>query len=258
MSKDDVGKRAYDFIKKGKKKKQIWLKFSNSCTKVDPSQRPFTCFMAGAPGSGKTELIKNNLTEVFDNCVIADADEIRLLLPGYNGKNAYKFTRATSIGVGSLHDKALKNKFNLFVDGTFALHYDSCKDNIVQNINKDRDIAIFYLYTHPGVAWQYAKKRQYTEGRKVSIRFFIRSFFDARKNVNRIKEEFGDRVSLIGVKSNYGCSIGSDIVRVNIDSVDEIQKIEYTYFSLFLRIVYANILLQKQRFLWGIKKMTKK
>ncbi|HDZ85822.1 MAG TPA: hypothetical protein ENH35_04740 [Candidatus Moranbacteria bacterium] len=113
-------------------------------------------------------------------------------------------------------------------------------------------------YTHPRVAWTYAKKREYTEGRKISIRTFIRTFYKSRENVNRIKKKFGARVYVVGIRSNYRYREGIGEVKVNINNVDEIQKIEYTYCSLFARAIYVNILLQGERVLWRIKRLLKK
>ena len=250
----NISEEAYAYIKKGENKKKIWKKFAGN--KYDKEQEPFTYFMAGAPGSGKTEIVRNHLSEVFNNCIIADADEIRNLLPQYNGKNAHKVQRAASKGVDVLYDGALKNGYNIIIDGTFALNYEKCEENIRRSINKGRGVAIFYLYTNPKVAWMYAKKREYTEGRKISMAAFIRSFFKSRENVNRIKRKFNNQVYVVGMKSNYRKGLAE--IKVNIKNVDEIQKIEYSYISLFLRVMYGNILIQKERLLWTIKKITKK
>lgn len=148
-------------------------------------------------------------------------------------------------------DGALKYNYNILMDGTFALDYKKCRENINRSLNKGRGVAIFYLYTNPRIAWTYAKKREYRYGRKISMRTFIKAFFGCRENINNIKKEFGDTIYVVGMKSNYQKGIGE--IKVNISNVDEIQKISYTYLSLLLRLIYANILLQRERFLWKRK-----
>jgi len=141
---------AYSFIKKGENKKKIWKKFAGDQYYKD--NEPFTYFMAGAPGSGKTEIVRNYLADIFNNCIVADADEIRNLLPQYNGKNSHKVQRAASKGVDILYDGALKHGYNIIVDGTFALKYEKCEENIRRSLNKNRGVVIFYLYTNPRIA----------------------------------------------------------------------------------------------------------
>jgi predicted ABC-type ATPase len=206
------------FVKKGVNKKMIWKKFSNACPNAK-NATPFTYFMAGAPGSGKTEMIKNYLAEIFVDCMVADADEIRKLLPYYNGNNAHKVQRAASKGVDILYDGALKNKCNILVDGTFSLPYEKCRENVARSLKKGRGVAIFYLYTHPRVAWTYAKKREYTDGRKTKANFFLKAFYKSRENVDRIKKEFGKDVYVVGIKSNYGYLKGIGEIKVNINNV---------------------------------------
>jgi UDP-N-acetylglucosamine kinase len=250
----NLSEEAYFFIKKGENKKKIWNKFAGD--KYYRERAPFTYFMAGAPGSGKTEIVRNYLADLFKNCIIADADEIRNLLPQYNGKNSHQMQRAASKGVDILYDGALKYGYNIIVDGTFALKYKKCEENIQRSLNKNRAIIIFYVFANPSVAWMYAKKREYTEGRKISAYAFIRSFFKARENVNKIKHKFGQRVYVVGLKSNY--KEGLSKIKVDIKNVDEIQKVGYTCKSLFLKVMYANILLTKERLLWSIKRLIKK
>lgn len=240
--KDSVGEEALCYVRKGENRKKIWKEYSANCSKAES---PFSYFMAGAPGSGKTEIVKGYFVDAFENCVIADADEIRKLLPNYNGKNASRLQKAASKGVDILYDNALRYGYNILVDGTFALRYEKCRKNIARSVKEERGVVIFYVYTNPKVAWGYAKKREYTEGRKIKILTFIRAFFDARNNINKIKSEFGDKVYVVGMINNY--RKGFSDFKLDITRVDEIKKIEYSFLSLLLRIIRANIQLQLER-----------
>ena len=248
-----VSEESLEFIRKGDNRKRLWKEFASGKTKED---EPFTYFMAGAPGSGKTEIVKNHFVDVFKNCVFADADEIRNFLPQYNGKNSHEVQKAASKGIDILYDGALKEGCNILIDGTFALDHHKCEENISRSLKRGRSVVIFYLYTNPRVAWTYAKEREYTEGRKIKMKTFIRAFYKSRENINKIKQKFGSEVYAVGMKSNYHKGIKE--IKVDIQNVDEIQKVGYTRFSLWLRVLYANMLLKKERIIWILKKVLKK
>lgn len=248
--KDSTTEDALKYIKRGANQKELWKRFSADLQMED---LPFTYFMAGAPGSGKTEIVKTYLSEVFSNCVIADADEIRMMIPQYDGRNAYKIQKAASKGVDILYDKALKYNYSIIIDGTFALNYEKCRTNIKRSLDRKRQVIMFYLYSNPRVAWEYSKIREYKTGRRIKMGVFIDCFFQCRENIDRIKEEFGEKVYLVGMKSNY--KKGFADIRLNMRAVDEIQEIRYTRWSLLLRLVYSNVLLSKEKFLWNAKKI---
>ena len=257
FKKDKTSEEAIAYVKRGLIKKMIWKEFVSSSGSIIENE-PFTYFMAGAPGSGKTEIVKKHLAQILKNCIIADADEIRKLIPYYNGSNSHKVQKAASKGVDVLYDGALKYGYNILIDGTFSLNYEKCEENISRSLKRNRGVVIFYLYTNPRVAWTYAKKREYTEGRKIAIKTFLKAFFESRENINKIKKKFGDEVYIVGMKSNYGNRGGVGEIKVNITNVDEIQEVNYTYISLLARVLYANMLLQRNRILWNIKRTLKK
>ena len=100
-----------------------------STEKVPRSEHLLVIFMAGSPGAGKTEFVKElkeldkkrQLTSKESFGVI-DPDALRDCLPGYTGDNSHLFQNAISIGVGVLFRSALKNSQNIIVDGTFSNH----------------------------------------------------------------------------------------------------------------------------------------
>lgn len=250
MKKLSESDEAYEYVKNNRQK--IWSKFSDGSV-YKSQEAPFSFFMAGAPGSGKTEIVRNHFRQIFEDCVVADADEIRKIIPGYDGKNAHIFQHAVSKGVDILFDRALKKNFNIIVDGTFSLEYEKCRTNISRSIARRRPIVIFYVYTNPKVAWMYAKIREYTEGRKITIPVFVKSFFKCRENIDQIKGEFGEKVYLVGLISNY--KKGVKETKVDMQRVDDIKKIGYSKFSLYLMVYSANLRLQRERILWKIKKL---
>ena len=71
------------------------------------SKHPVSIFMAGSPGAGKTEFSKRLVELVIGEDgslpVRIDADEIREIIPGYNGSNSNIFQGASARGVEILY-----------------------------------------------------------------------------------------------------------------------------------------------------------
>ncbi|MBI2458967.1 MAG: zeta toxin family protein [Parcubacteria group bacterium] len=150
---------------------------------------PVTIFMAGSPGAGKTEFSKN-LAKILDKKLVRiDADEIKEIMPQYNGKNSDVVQGASSIGVEKLYDHILAKKLEAIVDGTFS-KYDVSYKNVKRSLDHSRPVVIFYIYQDPIIAWDFTKKREALEGRMIPKSAFIEAFFAAKENVNKIKEIF--------------------------------------------------------------------
>ncbi len=202
------------------------------------AENPFSIFMAGSPGAGKTEFSKA-LIKIFiedDNIlriVRIDADEIRDMIPQYNGHNSDVVQGAASLGVEKIYDHVLKNKQNVILDGTFA-DYKKSRSNIERSLGKNRKVGVFYIYQDPVISWELTKKREKLEGRYVPKQIFIDSFFAAKDNVNRIKAEFKDKVTVFLITKNF--INGTEKAKFNIDNIDNYLQIEYTKESLNLKI----------------------
>ena len=209
-------------------------KFAN-LAQHPPTEKPTTLIMAGSPGAGKTEFSKTFNEEVVEhlkiplNAVRVDADEIRDEIPGYNGKNSSIFHSAACLGVDKLYQYALKNDQNVILDGTFANYAKSC-DNIKRSLSKNRYVGIFYIYQDPLVAWEFTKDRELLEGRVVPKKVFIESLFAAKDNVNRAKQEFGNKIIVFLIEKNYKNKVKKTYF--NVDGVDNHIKISYDYESL--------------------------
>lgn len=63
-------------------------------------------------------------------------------------------------------------------------------------MGRNRKVGIIYLYQDPLISWQYTKKREKLEGRFVPKEVFIDAYFSARKNVNQVKQKFGEQIEL--------------------------------------------------------------
>ncbi len=201
---------------------------------IPAKKNPFSMFMAGSPGAGKTEFSKSFIkASLLSSVVRIDADEVKKIIPQYNGRNSDVVQGASALGVEKIYDFVLKNNQNVIIDGTFANYKISYK-NVERSIKKNRVVAIFYIYQDPLVAWDFTKKREKLEGRYVPKEVFIKSFFDAKENVNKIKADFKNKIMIFLIQKNH--SNGIKKAWFNIKDIDNHLKIDYTIESLRLKL----------------------
>ncbi len=214
-----------------------------------------TIFMAGSPGAGKTEFsqrymplilgrgvesVVGMLTEKSigiksgDSLIIRiDVDEIREFLPQYRKTdpergikgNAHVIQAGASKGLNILREYCLKNEVSFLHDGTFA-NYATMRELVKKSLKGDRAVHIYYLYLDPLAAWEFTKAREYLEGRNIEKEKFIEQFFKSRENVDRIKEEFGDKVKVYCVLKDRKNEV-RDIAFVDWPSIDQFLKEQY-------------------------------
>ncbi|OGH68051.1 MAG: hypothetical protein A3C15_00660 [Candidatus Magasanikbacteria bacterium RIFCSPHIGHO2_02_FULL_50_9b] len=184
---------------------------------------PVSIFTAGSPGAGKTEFANKLIADLkdFDEIIHIDADEIRKLFPGYVGTNSHIFQSAASTGVNKIFDHAIDTKKSCLLDGTFA-YVGQSRSNVERSLNHDRAVLITYIYQDPVRAWEFTKKREVVEGRRVSKEKFIEQFFAAPLAIADIKNEFGDRVRLWVVTHDYDKKIRNIKFNASIDDLPEI------------------------------------
>jgi hypothetical protein len=211
-------------------KKEGSLKSFLNNKDFSPVSKPSTIFMAGSPGAGKTEYSINFIGSLpGNNFLRIDADELREKCPGYQGINSHLFQAAASIGVDKLYDYSLKNKINVLLDGTFS-NYEKSRQNIKRAIDKGRRVRIFYIYQNPERAWDFTKKREKLEKRRITKEIFARDFILAKNNVNSIKKEFGKLVILTVVQKDY--SNKDEKIWFNVNNIDDYLKFDYTEESI--------------------------
>jgi len=147
-----------------------------------------------------------------------------MIFEKYSGANSDIVQGGAAIGVDILYNHVLKNKYNCLLDGAFA-NYDIAFRNIERSLNKNRDVAIYYVYQEPNLAWEFTKKREKLEGRTVPKKIFIESFVNARRNVVKIKSIFMDKVKVYLIIKDYRNNIMESFFDVHVDSY---LKIKYT------------------------------
>jgi predicted ABC-type ATPase len=205
----------------------ICNKFAN-VEKIPGVKYPESIFMAGPPGAGKTEfsidLLSVAAAEHDKRYVRVDADEIRPLLSGYNGKNAELFNPPSSLAVEKILDHVHKHNQNVLVDSTLSKK-GVAEKNIKRALSHKRRVAIMYIYQEPEKAWEFTKAREAVEGRHVSREAFMNAFVESRETANDLKKLFGNDVYLhIVVKDSFN---RISMFKYNIDKIDGYLKKVY-------------------------------
>lgn len=206
-----------------------------------------TIFMAGSPGSGKTEFSLRYLPLIYnkdnpetldkfqgggidissvDTLIIRiDVDEIREFIPQYTKTdtikgiraNAHVVQKAATKGLDILRIYCLENDISFLHDGTFG-NYDTMKEIVKKSIRDNREVHIYYLYIDPLVAWEFTKAREFIEGRNIIKEKFIQQYFNAPLNVDRIKSEFGEKIKINIVLKDENNEVFD--IRFNHPSID--------------------------------------
>lgn len=196
---------------------------------ADPSEysadaRPTTLFMAGSPGAGKTEISKRFVSRFQQKPIRIDADEIRTMCPEYVGQNAHVFQKAATKGVHILYDYAHEKNINVILDGTFA--YQKAMENIQRSLEHGRKVEIFFVYQDPFQAWDFTKKREAIEHRRVSKQAFVDSFFKSQMNVNQAKITFGSKIELNLIIKDFEKDL--EQLEINVENIDPYIKKAYS------------------------------
>lgn len=216
-------------------------------------------FMAGSPGAGKTEFSRRYMPDVIDRSdrklvktlskkgididsidtlfIRIDVDEIREFLFQYQKTdvvrgirgNAHVVQKAANRGLDIMREYCFKNDISFLHDGTFA-NYETMQRMVKKSLDAGREVQIFYIYLDPLVAWEFTQAREFLEGRNIIKEKFIDQFFASMENVEKIKEEFGNKVKVHCVLKSSKNEVES--VRLNIPSIDNFLKMEYNRGSI--------------------------
>lgn len=219
-------------------KKYILEKFASDKI-YEPDSRPVSVFMAGSPGSGKTELATSLYKEIsaeqhIKNIVHIDADQIRNIIDGYEGDNSHVFHKAADKGVNFLHNYCLKRNKNFILDGTFHSQ-ELGKQNIERSLKRNRSVWVFYIYLDAKIAWEITRKREDLEGRRVPKGVFINKLFASRVAVQKVIDLFGNEIN---VKFIYKGDLNKENMRYynNVKNIDELKAIPYSRKSLIAEL----------------------
>jgi len=203
--------------------KDLIKQFTFNAEIIEDAQ-PISLFMAGSPGAGKTEFSKRLVSRFKQKPVRIDADEIRATCSGYTGDNAHIFQRAANKGVNILYDYALSKNINIILDGTFA--YGDALKNIERSLGHKRKVEIYFIYQNPIQAWEFTKKREAIECRKVSKDVFVDAYFKSQENTNNAKNYFTDAIELNLIIKDFEKDL--ERLEINIPNIDPFIEKRYT------------------------------
>lgn len=229
MTNKSLSEKAIEWVRAKKKKIIDHFASDDVCPS---SEEPFSIFMAGSPGAGKTEssiAIVEMMKKRGDSIVRIDPDEIRKLIPQYTGSNTDAVKGASFLAVEKLYDYVLKTGKSMILDSTFT-PYKKIEGNVRRSVAKGRTTTIIYIDQDPLVAWHFTKEREKVEGRSIPRDFFIRTLFESRENVRKIKETYGDKVILRVVQKDYVKQTQSVVEDVKF--IDDVVRIKYSMADL--------------------------
>ena len=187
--------------------------------KFSPEKNPVSSFMAGSPGAGKTETSKKLLAHAGQTLRI-DADDLRNHFKdcGYRGTNSHLFQKAVTKLVYKIHDAVLKKQISFLLDGTFS-NEDVAKENIERSLKRNRPVFILFVYQSPRIAWYFIQKREIAEGRRIRQEDFAEKFCASREVVNKMKREFGTKITVRLICKNIDG--GQKLFKKNVECIDD-------------------------------------
>tara|TARA_B100000809_G_C15034962_1_gene493417 strand:- start:229 stop:957 length:729 start_codon:yes stop_codon:yes gene_type:complete len=197
-------------------------------------KEPVSVFMAGSPGAGKTEVSKSLIESFSGDVLRIDNDELRNEFEGYNGSNSHIFQDPATRLLEALHDRALKRGVSFILDTTLS-SYEKAKQNIERSLKRKRTVMIIFVYQDPEFAWKFVTAREKVEGRRVPPEVFINQFLSSQTVANRLKEEFGNKITIELLIKNLDGS--KEIFHSNVNSIDQYLVNKYNLASLE-KIVY--------------------
>lgn len=142
-------------------------------------------FLSWSPWAWKTEFIRDMLDKWFEDYFIhIDLDDLRKMIPWYNGSQADCFQKWAIRIMEMLLDKAFSKWMNIILDWTFW-----SKTATIRNIDRARKnryaIKIYYIQFDPILAWKFTLWRELDEERKVPLRSFYRQYFRSFENIKK-------------------------------------------------------------------------
>ena len=135
-------------------------------------------FMAGLPGSGKTEFTKSLIKNLNVKILRLDMDEIAAQIETYTPQKADKFRASASMLLSRTFDMVVDKGYDFIMDGTFGSA--AVLQDLERAIRNGYTIKIVYIYQNPKIAWEYTVAREKVEHRAIDFENFV---FSAGTNI---------------------------------------------------------------------------
>lgn len=199
---------------------------------------PSAIFMAGLPGSGKTEFTKNLIDASALKVIRLDMDEIATKIEGYRPEKADEYREAASELLNRLFDVTIKKKLDFIMDGTFSSNY--ALQNVERALRRGYNIKIIYIIQDPQIAWRFTLAREKVEHRAIDKNGFINSYFSIIENIKEAmnKHKNYDKIVLDIVVKDGNNNVGDRIKDVRADGIDNFIN---TYYNKKTLEEYINV-----------------
>lgn len=191
-----------------------------------PKEHPAAFFMAGLPGSGKTEFTVNLINELNLKVVRIDMDEIATHIEHYNPAQADAFRHAASTLQHAVYDRTLHRKVDFIMDGTFRS--DRALENIDRALKKGYAVKVFSIIQKPEIAWSFTLDREKVEKRAISRDGFIKSYFEIRNNLRKLSDPKYKDVTIDIVIKKESNQVGEWLNDIPASKLDTYVKKVYT------------------------------
>ncbi len=193
--------------------------------RFDPVRYPdevTAIFMAGAPGSGKTEFIESVL-KYFDFFFI-DIDSYRGLFEWYHWDNAREYQEAMTKVVNKVMEYCMENKIRFILDGTFKSGRHSL-GNIRECKKRGRKADIYFIYQNPYISYLYTFLREINEERNIEVPAFVDCFYKSINNVYIAYKDYKSIVNLYVVEKDSGMPfMNKGYIIHDIQDINTIEK----------------------------------
>lgn len=147
-------------------------------------------FMAGIPGAGKTEFVRNFQSNLMKDMVVVEHDQLVEHIAGYLPENYYNFRKAGSVLVTKLFDECLKQGYSFVFDGT--LSHDNGYKNIEKSLKKGFDVTVIYIHQDTLSAWKLTQAREIVKKRAIEKQGFINTCKSINASLRKIFTAFND------------------------------------------------------------------
>ena len=202
-----------------------------------PEVEPAAFFMAGLPGSGKTEISKNLIKDSGVKLLRIDMDEIAEMLPGYQPEKADEFRKPATTLLSESFSYALHHKISFLMDGTFGSA--QAMKNIERSLKHGFKVQIVYALQDPKIAWQFTVAREKVEHRAIKFDGFVEAYYKTINNIKKAREDFDDLITIDVAIKTIDNKVGEWVRNIKLSEIDSLVKVEYNKDKLIKYILGA-------------------
>lgn len=192
---------------------------------AEPEAEPAALFMAGLPGSGKTEISRNLIEESGVKLLRIDMDEIAEMLSGYEPEKADEFRKPATTILSECLKYALHHNVSFLMDGTFSSA--QALKNIERSLRHGFRVKIVYALQDPRVAWNFTVAREKVEHRAIKFDGFVEAYYKTINNIKLAREEFGDSITIDIAVKNEKNKVERWERNVDVEKIDSLVNVEY-------------------------------